>query len=161
MSPIELQKRRTLVRLTIAALGVCIGVLGTVGRAAAESRHVCAQIKGALTSKDPARYSVPFEQPDPEQLIYRLDIDKNGVDDRLEASCGNGLDATCEMRLSMNGKANIEFSLPASVRVMEIERRLYIVTGVTIHGDGKISQRHFAVHELRPGALKNMNCGKL
>jgi hypothetical protein len=115
---------------------------------AARDTAICTQIKALFSSEEYRKYSVPFTQPEPGYMRYEFDLDKNGTPDRIDAYCGNGSDAVCEMTFFLNGEQQFEFSLPVDIRLLEINKKIYIVNGVRINMNHEISVKHYTVHQI-------------
>ncbi len=130
------------------------------GNAFASSEiETCKKIKKLFISGEFRKYSIPFRQPESDSLEYEFDLDKNGKNDVVKAYCGHGLDAVCEMMLLMNEQENFEFSLPATIRFMEIEKKIYIANGLTIDIKNNIRITNYTVHQLFPQKIK-LICNK-
>lgn len=121
--------------------------------------EVCKKIKNLFISGEFRKYSVPFVQPEPDSLEYEFDLDQNEKKDHVKAYCGNGSDAICEMTLFMNGQKNFDFSLPASIRFIEMDKQIYIVNGVTVDTHNRVEANNYSVHQLLARKLK-LICNK-
>ncbi|WP_179958282.1 lysozyme inhibitor LprI family protein [Chitinimonas arctica] len=109
---------------------------------------ICKKIERLYSSGEHGKYSIPFEDKGDDSWVYAFDLDKNRQTDNLEARCGNGSEAICEMRLFMNGKLAAEFGVPAGIRLIEIKKIIYIVTGVSIYADNRAEFDGFSVRQL-------------
>lgn len=141
---------------------ICVLALTVVpglGPAAAKGRNICGEIKEAYQSGSYRKHSIPSEQPTPDHLVYKLDVNKDGRLDQLDAYCGNGADASCEMMLRVAGQPPYEFSVPAGIRVVRFRGGIYIVNGLVIDASGHLSADNYVVHQLLPGTI-NAVCDK-
>ena len=91
-------------------------------------------------------------------MKYEFDFDKNGTLDYIEAYCGNGSDATCEMSFILNEANQFEFSLPTDIRLLDLNGKIYIVNGVSIDKAGKVTIKGYTVHQVMPAEARQI-CG--
>ncbi len=134
-------------------------MLGSGNAFARSEMETCKKIKKLFISGEFRKYSIPFKQTEPDSLVYEFDMDKNGKNDIVKAYCGHGSDAICEMTLLKNEQENFEFSLPATIRFMEIDKKIYIANGLVINNKNEIEIGNYTVHQLFPQKLK-LICNK-
>lgn len=138
---------------------LALTVVAGLGVSAAKERDICGEIKESYQNGNYKKHSVPSEQPTPDHLVYKLDVNKDGRLDQLDAYCGNGSDASCEMVLGVAGQPPYEFSVPTGIRVVRFHGAIYIVNGLVIDASGHLSANNYVVHQLRPGVI-NAVCDK-
>lgn len=115
---------------------------------AATQQPICRQVAALWKKGGHERYAIPFDQPDPNELIYHVDIDNDGKVDVIRTLCGNGSDASCEVTATFEENGVVEFSLPATTRFLRIDRTVYIANGVSIDRGGKPRFSDYTVHRL-------------
>ncbi|QDQ26990.1 hypothetical protein FNU76_11795 [Chitinimonas arctica] len=133
---------------------LCALILTGAHANAAAQADICGNIKKIFQSGKYPQYAIPFEQIGLDHVRYEFDLDKNGIKEYLEATCGHSSDAQCDMNLTMNGKQGIQFSLPVGIRLLEINNRVYIVNGISIYGNGKVEWGNYTVHGVSPKRLR-------
>jgi uncharacterized protein len=107
------------------------------------------------------RYSIPFEQPNSDELIYKVDINNDGRLDEIRALCGNGTEASCEITAQLKGMEPIDFGLPATIRLLKFRKAIYIANGVTIGRSGVASFSNYMIHKLSKSGIELTCKGKL
>lgn len=115
--------------------------------------EICGRIKNLLLTGEFRKFSVKYDEPELGRLEYRIQFDGSGGPDRLQALCGNGSDAICEMTLTTALGGDFQFSLPATIRVIMLDRQIYIINGVIISPGKKVEARQYTVHKLLPNVL--------
>lgn len=117
---------------------------------------VCEKIRKIYISGEARNFSVPLLNGSngPEVFEYALDVNGDGEIDHLSASCGNGSDSVCDMSLLMSGGGRFDFSLPTSIRVINIDGMVIIITGLIVSGGGVVSSDGYEAHRLLPDSIK-------
>jgi hypothetical protein len=123
-------------------------VLVSTNSSAHNEGEVCLKIKNLFAAGNFLKYEVPFKQPEPDYLEYEFVFGNANKKDVIKAYCGNGSDAICEMTLFENERESFNFSLPATIRVLEVDKKIYVVNGVIIHKNNQITFNNYTVHQL-------------
>jgi hypothetical protein len=117
---------------------------------AADMGMSCTQIKQAVSGQGLKRHAVKFQQPETDRLVYRIDLNGDKRPETVEAICGNGLDASCE--ITVNGPG-VEYaaSIPGQIRVLRFSDGYYAVSGVRVAHSGELIYDRLLAYRLSAG----------
>jgi len=122
-------------------------------------KAICKKMRTLFLSNAFRQYAVEFTEPEDGETEYPIFFRNDQEKASLHAYCGNGAGSLCEVELHSGKKPAFTFTLPTTMRVLDIAGSIYIVNGIYINIDKKVTAKDYSVHELHPQSLR-LVCNK-